>query len=139
MVLWIASAAKEGFPIRQNDDLDSDRKLLIEMNSENSFEDNFSRPDMVFKIHKIEPKCGNKLVRYDGHTSSTTIQTSQFCNDNGIDLVAFYPNATYLLLHPLDVAVIPALKKHWKNEVHTSRLKHLDRLQLKKMIFSPTT
>lgn len=44
-------------------------------------------------------------------------QTSQFCEKNGIILVALLPNATHIL-QPMDVAVFRSLKEPWRKKTH---------------------
>lgn len=44
-----------------------------------------------------------------GHASHLNIQTSAFCCENGIILIALYPNATHLI-QPMDVAVFRSVK-----------------------------
>ncbi|GAB0091363.1 hypothetical protein DMENIID0001_061980 [Sergentomyia squamirostris] len=49
------------------------------------------------------------ILFLDGHTSHLTLHLSKLCRDNGIVLVALYPNSTHIL-QPLDVAVFKSLK-----------------------------
>lgn len=53
----------------------------------------------------------------DGHASHLCLQTSQFCEKNGIILVALLPNATHIL-QPMDVAVFRSLKEPWRKKTH---------------------
>lgn len=52
----------------------------------------------------------------DGHKSHLTLPLSVFCSENGIILIALFPNATHVL-QPMDVAIFKPLKDAWKNEV----------------------
>ncbi|XP_055708637.1 uncharacterized protein LOC129804902 [Phlebotomus papatasi] len=52
------------------------------------------------------------IVFIDGHSSHLTLHLSKFCRENGIVLVALYPNSTHIL-QPLDVAVFKPLKTKW--------------------------
>ncbi|KAJ8971663.1 hypothetical protein NQ314_000588 [Rhamnusium bicolor] len=49
----------------------------------------------------------------DGHSSHLTMELSNFCVENQIELIALYPNATHIL-QPLDVSVFHPLKNGWK-------------------------
>lgn len=60
------------------------------------------------------------LLFIDGHKSHLTLHLSNFCMDNGIELVALFPNSTHLL-QPMDVAVFRPLKNAWKNEIQKWR------------------
>lgn len=57
----------------------------------------------------------------DGHVSHLTYNLSKFCSENGIELIALYPNATHIL-QPLDVSVFGPLKKAWASAVHAWRM-----------------
>lgn len=52
----------------------------------------------------------------DGHVSHMTMPLSKFCLQNGIEVLALYPNSTHLL-QPMDVSVFKALKVYWKQSV----------------------
>jgi DDE superfamily endonuclease/Tc5 transposase DNA-binding domain/helix-turn-helix, Psq domain len=56
----------------------------------------------------------------DGHKSHLTMSLSRFCEENGIILVALYPNATHIL-QPLDIGVFHPLKEAWKKKLHEWR------------------
>lgn len=75
------------------------------------------------------------IMFVDGHKSHLSMQLSQFCEKNGIVLVALFPNATHLL-QPMDVAVFRSLKEYWRKKVHTWRLSSLDNPILKKKDFA---
>ncbi|KAJ8866327.1 hypothetical protein PR048_032170 [Dryococelus australis] len=64
------------------------------------------------------------ILFIDGHVSHLNLHTSNFCEDNGIILVALFPNATHLLQH-MDVAVFRVLKESWENGFHKWRTKNL--------------
>ncbi|XP_060803913.1 uncharacterized protein LOC132902523 [Amyelois transitella] len=76
------------------------------------------------------------ILFIDGHTSHLTLQTSKFCSENGIILVALYPNATHLI-QPMDVSVFRTLKSAWKTGVQNWRLQNIDSPRLRKVHFAP--
>ncbi|CAK1579786.1 unnamed protein product [Parnassius mnemosyne] len=76
------------------------------------------------------------LLFIDGHTSHLSFQVSKFCSENGIILIALFPNATHLL-QPMDVAVFRSLKGAWKTAVHSWRLENIDSPALRKIHFCP--
>ncbi|XP_039300746.1 tigger transposable element-derived protein 1-like [Nilaparvata lugens] len=53
------------------------------------------------------------ILFVDGHTSHLTLQLSEFCEQNGIILIALPPNTTHFM-QPMDVAVFRGLKEAWK-------------------------
>ncbi|XP_067621255.1 uncharacterized protein [Eurosta solidaginis] len=57
----------------------------------------------------------------DGHSSHININLSEYCKENKIILIAFYPNATHRL-QPLDVGVFYPLKNCWRNDVREMRM-----------------
>lgn len=61
------------------------------------------------------------ILFVDGHASHLCLQTSQFCEKNGIILVALLPNATHIL-QPMDVAVFRSLKEAWRKKIHQWRM-----------------
>uniref|UniRef100_A0A1B0DMQ7 DDE-1 domain-containing protein n=1 Tax=Phlebotomus papatasi TaxID=29031 RepID=A0A1B0DMQ7_PHLPP len=63
------------------------------------------------------------IVFLDGHRSHLTLQLSKLCRDNGIILVALYPNSTHIL-QPLDVAVFKPIKSRWKALKRQWRIDH---------------
>lgn len=63
------------------------------------------------------------IVFLDGHKSHLSLQLSEMCRDNGIILVALYPNATHIL-QPLDVAVFKSIKSRWKAYKRQWRIEH---------------
>lgn len=65
----------------------------------------------------IKNEIERPVVLYlDGHTSHLSLPLSQLCRENGIELVALYPNSTHVL-QPFDVAVFHPLKVMWKKVV----------------------
>lgn len=75
------------------------------------------------------------LFFVDGHSSHLSYHLSKFCSENGIILVALYPNATHLL-QPMDVAVFRTLKSGWKEQVSAWRLEHQHEI-LRRRDFAP--
>uniref|UniRef100_A0A2S2Q4Q0 DDE-1 domain-containing protein n=1 Tax=Sipha flava TaxID=143950 RepID=A0A2S2Q4Q0_9HEMI len=61
------------------------------------------------------------IVFLDGHKSHLSLHLSKFCRENGMILVALYPNSTHIL-QPLDVAVFGPLKSRWKKIVKQWRI-----------------
>lgn len=55
------------------------------------------------------------IVFVDGHSSHLTWPLCEFCNQNGIILIALLPNATYIY-QPMDIGVIFPLKTIWKRK-----------------------
>lgn len=49
----------------------------------------------------------------DGHSSHLTLPLCQFCNENGIILIALLPNSTHIT-QPMDVGVFFPLKSLWR-------------------------
>jgi len=54
---------------------------------------------------------------------SSHLPLSNFCQQHEIELIALYPNATYIL-QPLDVAVFHPLKLVWKKTVNNWKLEN---------------
>lgn len=71
----------------------------------------------------------------DGHSSHLTLPLSNFCTDNGIILIALYPNSTHIL-QPMDVAVFHPLKSGWKTAVYNWMTKNSGQ-KLKREQFGP--
>lgn len=91
----------------------------------------------IFNPWLIENQIEKPVLLFiDGHTSHLTLQTSKFCSDNDIVLVALYPNATHIL-QPMDVSVFRSLKLAWKTGVQNWRLENLENPKLRKVHFSP--
>ena len=63
------------------------------------------------------------IIFLDGHASHFSIELSEFCSKNGINLVALFPNATHIL-QPLDVAVFGPMKAKWKSFCRQWRIDH---------------
>jgi len=61
--------------------------------------------------HNIERPI---ILYVDGHSSHLTLPVAQFCMDHQIELIALFPNATYLI-QPLDVALFRTLKSSWRD------------------------
>ncbi|KAJ2949894.1 hypothetical protein O0L34_g11214 [Tuta absoluta] len=64
------------------------------------------------------------LFFLDGHRSHLTLHLSNFCAENGIEIIALYPNSTHIL-QPMDLAVFRPLKYYWKKAVKEWKLQHL--------------
>ncbi|KAJ8930403.1 hypothetical protein NQ314_016798 [Rhamnusium bicolor] len=91
----------------------------------------------VFHPWLIEQNIEVPIILFiDGHVSHLTLHTSKFCEQNGIILVALYPNATHKI-QPMDVAVFRTFKARWKEGVHQWRLENINQPILKKIYFSP--
>lgn len=71
----------------------------------------------------------------DGHVPHMTLHLSKFCSENGIVLIALFPNSTHLL-QPMDVSVFRPLKNAWKQEVQRWRMDNSGR-KLSKENFCP--
>lgn len=59
----------------------------------------------------------------DGHSSHFSFETTEFCAEKKIVLIALYPNSTHLI-QPMDVAVFGPLKKSWRTAVHQWKYKN---------------
>ncbi|KAJ8895068.1 hypothetical protein PR048_000393 [Dryococelus australis] len=78
----------------------------------------------IFNPLVTEMKLQRPVIYFfDGHASHMTLNLSEFCLENGIHLLALYPNPTYLM-QPMDVSVFRPLKAYWKKEVYTWRLQN---------------
>ncbi|XP_067217161.1 uncharacterized protein [Linepithema humile] len=77
----------------------------------------------IFHPWLLQNEIPRPVILYvDGHCSHLTMPLSQFCIQNGIELIALYPNATHLM-QPLDVAFFRPLKAAWKKMVQEWRTK----------------
>lgn len=63
------------------------------------------------------------IIFLDGHRSHLSLHLSTFCRENGLILIALYPNSTHIL-QPLDIAVFGPLKSSWKKRVKEWRYKN---------------
>ncbi|XP_073957399.1 uncharacterized protein [Choristoneura fumiferana] len=75
------------------------------------------------------------LFFVDGHKSHLTLHLSNFCSENGIVVVALYPNSTHIL-QPMDLSVFRPLKAHWKKAVTLWKMENLGKI-LRKENFAP--
>lgn len=75
------------------------------------------------------------LLFLDGHKSHLSYHLSKLCADEGVILVALYPNSTRIL-QPCDVAVFKGLKTEWKKAVSQWYCSNLDGT-LTKEFFAP--
>lgn len=75
------------------------------------------------------------ILFLDGHRSHMTLHLSNFCKDNGIEVISLYPNSTHLL-QPMDVAVFRPLKLSWKNQVKSWKRENPKQV-LKREHFAP--
>lgn len=90
----------------------------------------------VFHPWLVAQKISMPIILYvDGHSSHLTMPLSAFCRENGIELVALYPNATHIL-QPLDVSVFHPLKQSWKKTVDKWRLDNAPQ-RVRKENFAP--
>lgn len=81
----------------------------------------------VFHPWLLQNEIPRPVILYvDGHCSHLTMPLSQFCIQNGIELIALYPNATHLL-QPLDVAFFLPLKVAWKRMVQEWRIEYYEK------------
>lgn len=85
----------------------------------------------------VEEKQIQKPILFflDGHKSHLTLHLSNFCSENGIEIIALYPNATHIL-QPLDLAVFRPLKVFWKKTEIEWTLENPGR-NIKKENFAP--
>lgn len=68
----------------------------------------------IFHPWLIKKKIQFPVVLYvDGHSSHITLQLSDFCSENNIEVIALFPNATHIL-QPCDVSLFHPLKVAWK-------------------------
>ncbi|GAB0086561.1 uncharacterized protein DMENIID0001_006470 [Sergentomyia squamirostris] len=68
----------------------------------------------VFLPWIVEQKIELPIIVFlDGHRSHTSLSLSKFCAENGLILVALFPNSTHIT-QPLDVAVFAPIKRRWK-------------------------
>ncbi|KAJ8909255.1 hypothetical protein NQ315_010869 [Exocentrus adspersus] len=71
----------------------------------------------VFHPWLVEQNIELPIILFiDGHVSHLALHTSKVCEQNGIILVALYPNATHKI-QPMDVAVFRTLKAGWKEDI----------------------
>ncbi|XP_046975182.1 MFS-type transporter clz9-like [Vanessa cardui] len=70
----------------------------------------------------------------DGHKSHLTLHLSNFCSDNGIEVIALNLNSTHIL-QPMDLAVFRPLKSFWRESVKNWKTQHLGQV-LKKQHFN---
>ena len=75
------------------------------------------------------------ILYLDGHSSHLTLPLCKFCQENQIELVALYPNATHIL-QPLDVALFHPLKECYRRILRQWRIDN-DVVEVKKSMFGP--
>lgn len=79
--------------------------------------------------NSLLPELTSKGVKFpvlylvDGHKSHLSYELAKFCDESGIILYSFRPNATHIL-QPADVAVFRSLKHNWSKEVEDFRSEH---------------
>ena len=71
------------------------------------------------------------LLFVDGHSTHMSLESSQYCHDNGIILYCLLENATHVL-QPCDVGFFGPLKSAWKKQVKTWQVDHLGEIFTKK-------
>lgn len=90
----------------------------------------------VFHPWLLNNDIGFPVILFlDGHTSHLTYHLTEFCQQNKIELVALYPNATHIM-QPMDVAVFHPMKSAWKKHVQKWRLDNNGR-KMKREEFAP--
>ncbi|KAK9500067.1 hypothetical protein O3M35_001405 [Rhynocoris fuscipes] len=72
----------------------------------------------------------------DGHALHLCIETSRFCQENQIILVALHLNTAHFL-QPLDMSVFKALKTNWNCKLNQWKLLNMDTPILPKKDFAP--
>lgn len=63
------------------------------------------------------------IVFVDGHSFHFSFETTEFCVNNQIYLIALYPNSTHLT-QPMDVALFAPIKQKWRQAVHKWKYEH---------------
>lgn len=66
------------------------------------------------------------LYFVDGHISHISFKLFQWCKENGIELITFFPNATHIL-QMCDVAIFGAMKGAWTREVQKWKIETKNR------------
>ncbi|XP_064292244.1 uncharacterized protein LOC128672662 [Plodia interpunctella] len=90
----------------------------------------------IFNPWLVHQKIEKPVLFFlDGHRSHLTLHLSNFCAENGIEIIALYPNSTHIL-QPMDLAVFRPLKTYWAKAVKDWKLQHLGQ-NLKKENFAP--
>ncbi|XP_030020789.2 uncharacterized protein LOC115440557 isoform X1 [Manduca sexta] len=64
------------------------------------------------------------LMFADCRKSHLTLQISMFCSQNGIEVIALYPNSTHIHI-PMDLSVFRPLETHWKEAVTQWKMENL--------------
>ena len=65
------------------------------------------------------------ILFVDGHSTHTTLQVSQLCEENGVILYLLTPNTTHIL-QPADVGPFRPLKVYWAQEVREFQRKNVN-------------
>lgn len=90
----------------------------------------------VFNPWLIEEGIQKPVVLFvDGHKSHLTLHLSNFCSENGIEIIALYPNSTHIL-QPMDIAVFRPLKHFYRKAVVQWKMENSGN-KLKKEDFAP--
>ena len=63
------------------------------------------------------------ILFVDGHSTHTSLQVSQLCEENGVILYLLPPNTTHIL-QPADVGPFRPLKAYWSQAVHKFQLEN---------------
>jgi hypothetical protein len=75
-----------------------------------------------------ETGSGQKVLLFlDGYSAHMDLSFSEFCEDHGIVLICFIPNATHLL-QPVDLGINAPLKKYWSKALQLHKLKSGERI-----------
>ncbi|KAF2886793.1 hypothetical protein ILUMI_19380, partial [Ignelater luminosus] len=88
-------------------------------------------PMVMFSYERIPSQIASLMPK----SCHLTMELSEFCVNNQIELVALYPNVTHIL-QPLDVAVFHPLKSGWKKGMQSYKMEN-DGAKIKKENFSP--
>lgn len=75
------------------------------------------------------------ILFVDGHVSHLSLPLMKLCQENKIELIALYPNATHII-QPLDVALFHPLKDAYRNTLRKWKLEN-NIVDFKKNMFAP--
>ena len=75
------------------------------------------------------------VLYVDGHSSHMTLPLLKFCQQNEIELIILYPNATHII-QPLDVAIFHPLKNSYRQVLRKWRVDN-NVIDFKTAMFAP--